>query len=238
MPDLSQYKPARASALGIYLTTYTSASSLPQSVWTALKDNERAANVILPHALTSLRKEVPGQLWITCATAHSNTAEPTLEFIMSCVEWHLGTYPIFIISTLPTWELTPAFLAPRVAMIAAELQLCVPSNRVYSVFAPAPLSKAFSLAWSNVTGVELEEQPYYAARFTHVNRRTFIDRSQTLPPDSVYDLRIASENDIPAVASLCKGFAAQSVSRVVISRSRSHFNNFIRSHLLLMMPGR
>lgn len=210
MPGIAQ--PAHTSALGIYLSTYTSTRSIPRHVWTALKENERAANVILPHALTSLCKEdVPGQLWITCETALTPNADPQLEFILSCVEWHMGTYPVFIISTLPTSSLTPAFLAPRVAMLAAELQSWVPTTRVYSIFSPAPLAKAFSQAWSNVTGVELEEQPFYAARFSHCSRRTFVDRSQTLPPDCVYNLRLASESDIPGVAALCKGFASDAV---------------------------
>ncbi|KAF8531271.1 hypothetical protein JB92DRAFT_2825217 [Gautieria morchelliformis] len=209
MPGIAQYKPAHTSALGIYLSTYTSARSLPRHVWTALQENERAANVILPHALASICKEdIPGQLWITCETALTPNAEPQLEFILSCVKWQMGTYPIFIVSTLPTSSLTPAFLAPRVAMLAAELQVWVPSSRVYSIFAPAPLTKAFSQAWSNVTGVELEDQPYYAARFTNCSRRTFVDRSLTLLPDCVYNLRLACEDDIPAVAALCKGFAS------------------------------
>ncbi|KAF8580146.1 hypothetical protein K439DRAFT_1637278 [Ramaria rubella] len=211
MPGLSQYTPARASTLGIYISTYTSVKSLPRCVWTALQDNERAANVILPHALTCLGKDdIPGQMWITCETALSPNVQPTLEFILSCSEWHMGTYPAFIISTLPTSSLTPAFLAPRVAMMAAELQAMVPADRVYSIFAPAPLAKAFAQAWSNVTGVELEDQPYYAARFSHCSRRTFIDRSQTLPTDCVYNLRLACEGDIPKVADLCKGFASDS----------------------------
>ena len=212
MPGLAQNQPAHTSALGIYLTTYTSTRSIPRHVWTALKDNERAANVILPHAVNSLSKEdIPGQLWITCETALCPNAEHQLEFILSCVEWDMGTYPVFIISTLPTSSLTPAFLAPRVAMLAAELQAWVPTNRVYSIFSPAPLAKAFSQAWSNVTGVELEEQPYYAARFSHCSRRTFVDRSQTLPPDCIYNLRLATEDDIPEVAELCMGFASDAV---------------------------
>ena len=223
MPGLAQHKPAHTSALGIYLSTYTSARSIPRHVWAALRENERAANVILPHALASLFKEdIPGQLWITCETALTPNAEPQLEFILSCVEWAMGTYPVFIISTLPTSSLTPAFLAPRVAMLVTELQASVPASRVYSIFSPAPLAKAFSQAWSNVTGVELEQQPYYAARFSHCSRRTFVDRSQTLPSDCVYNLRLACEDDIPKVAALCKGFASDAVRL-------SFFSNYISS---------
>lgn len=237
MPGISQYKPARASALGIYLSTYTSARSLPDIVWSALQENERAANVILPHALASLRRDpAPGELWITCSTAISNDAEPFLEFVLSCAEWQMGTYPVFIISTLPTSALTPAFLAPRVAMMAAELQAFVPADRVYSIFAPAPLSKAFALAWSNVTGVQLKEKPYYAARFTYCTRRSFIDRSPTMPLDCVYDLRPAIETDIPAVAALCKEFAADSVRPAPRSES-TEINTSHRSHLPWMTPG-
>ncbi|KAF8527412.1 hypothetical protein BU17DRAFT_61565 [Hysterangium stoloniferum] len=211
MPGIAQPQPVRASTRGIYISTYTSARSIPLSVWTTLQENERAANVILPHALASLDKEdVPGQLWITCKTALTPDAEPELEFILSCSEWHMGTYPIFIISTLPTSCLAPAFLAPRVAMLTAELQACIPTERAYSIFAPAPLAKAFAQAWSNVTGVELEDHPYYAARFSHCSRKTFVDRSQTLPYDCTYNLRLACEGDIPHVAELCKGFASDS----------------------------
>ncbi|KIJ54340.1 hypothetical protein M422DRAFT_221915 [Sphaerobolus stellatus SS14] len=206
-------QPTRASALGIYIATYTSPSSFPDEVWTALRQNERAANVILPQAQTVVMegKQVSGQYWITCSTALSPTAKPRLEFILSCSEWRMGTYPVFIVSTLPTSSLTPSFLAPRVAMLVTELYACVRTERVYSIFAPAPLAKSFAQAWSNVTGVELEEYPYYAARFSHCSKRTFVDRSQS--PSSLdlnYSLRMACEADIPGVAALCKGFASES----------------------------
>jgi len=216
MPGISQPRPARASTLGIYLSTYTTPAAFPGEVWNALRQNERAANVLLPQALSALHEErtASEQFWITCKTAHSPHEKPQLEFILSCTEWHMGTYPVFLVSTLPSSSLTPAFLAPRVAMLASELRECVPSRRVYSIFAPAPLAKAFAQAWTNVAGVKLEENPYYAARFSHCSKGTHVGRTQTAPADMIYNLRLACEDDVSQVAALCKGFASDSVSRL------------------------
>lgn len=209
-------QPARASTLGIRISTYTSPSAFPQTLWAALFDNERAANVILPHALSHGKKmDVPGQVWMTCETSLSPNTPPQLEFILSCTEWHMGTYPVYIISTLPTSSLTPAFLIPRVAMLVAELQACVPTERVYSIFAPALLAKAFAQTWASVTGVDLEENPYYAARFSFCTRRSLLAGSQPAPPPgTTYHLRLASEEDVTKVAALCKGFAADAVGHL------------------------
>ncbi|GJJ13236.1 hypothetical protein Clacol_007487 [Clathrus columnatus] len=222
MPGIPpQHQTSRASGTsGIYVSTYTSIHALPSYVWNALEKHERPSNVILPHALNTSRRHqemiTPNQFWMTCETTRSpasSSSERQLDFILSCTEWHMGTYPIFIVSTHPTHTLTSAFLAPRVALLATELQVtAVPNDRVYSIFAPAPLSKAFAQAWATVSGVELEEHSYYAARFSHCTRRTFVDRPlQPANNDgSIYNLRLAREEDISQVAALCKGFASKS----------------------------
>lgn len=217
MPGIPQQQSSsRASASAIIqISVYTSVHSIPPLVWNTLKKHERPANVILPHALWSRRQnphEQSGQLWLTCESFYPSTSQSRLDFILSCTEWPMGKYPIFIVPTVPTFSMTPAFLSARVAKLVAELHALVPTERVYSIFAPAPLAKAFAQAWATLADVELEDHPYYAARFSHCTIKTLIDRPSSAPPDCVYNLRLAREEDILQVAALCKGFASKSVN--------------------------
>ncbi|KAF8530013.1 hypothetical protein BU17DRAFT_59792 [Hysterangium stoloniferum] len=203
-------QPIRASDLGLRLSTYTAARSLPSSVWSTLQNNERSANVILPHALISYDRDYcHDQWWITCETTNDRNTPPCLEFILSCTTWHMGTYPIFIICTSPRGHLSLAHLAPRMAALAVELQSCVPVERVYSIFAATPIAKSFAQAWSNITGVELEKKLYYSAQLTYCSQSTLI-KNPILANDLAYRLRLATEQDIQKVAILCYEFASTS----------------------------
>lgn len=214
MPGIRHHPSSRAAS-AIHISVYTSVHSIPPHVWHTLEKHERAANVILPHALSSPHHQdiqEQSQLWMTCESPHPSNSERNPDFILSCTEWHMGKYPIFIMSTVPTSSMTSAFLAPRVAKLAAKLQSMVPTDRVYSIFAPAPLAKAFAQAWASISGSQIEEHPYYAARFSHCTLRTFVDRPSIAPADCTYNLRLAHEGDVSQVAALCKGFASKSVN--------------------------
>ncbi|KAJ6631425.1 hypothetical protein B0H10DRAFT_2159751 [Mycena sp. CBHHK59/15] len=193
-----------------YTTTYRSASSLPVEVWDALKSNHQNSNVILPIALKSLAREKNmetagrDQCWIAVRSYD------TIDFVVSCTNGDIGAYPIFIFTTHPIHSLTSEFLLPRLIRLAEALRAVVPINRVYSVFAPDAVARMFVEIWCSLTGVQGYQEPYYAAKLTYCNKRSFVNRQMTTFPGLVYELRPAVESDLKSVASLCHQFAAES----------------------------
>jgi hypothetical protein len=95
------------------------------------------------------------------------------------------------------------------------LHSAVGVSRVFSVFAPDPVTEMFTDLWVDLTGVDFVRDPYYHAIFSVCTRRTHIDRSITIHPSLKYDIRPAVESDIAKVAELCYGFALGSVSHFV-----------------------
>ncbi|TFK56734.1 hypothetical protein OE88DRAFT_51150 [Heliocybe sulcata] len=193
------------------VSSYKSPSQFPPYVWDALSSAERAANIVLPHALKYCEKEqLDGQYWIVCTTPE-NPHSPAVDFILSCTEGPLGTYPIFIFTTIPSPQLTSSYASPRIRGMARELHRLVPKERVFSVFAPEPITIMFADWWCRLTGISLAHNPeYYAATFSHCTRDTFINRRMTYVPGMSYNIRPAVEKDQAAIARLCKAFAATS----------------------------
>jgi len=211
--------PIRSSSLDVHVAVHKSACALPTAVWNAWKNNEKAANIMFPHALKAYERELagapptPGQLWISLSSVRKNASGdlvPSLDFVLSCTEWAMGTYPIFIFCNAPLDTVSSSCLLSRVSMLAVELCAHVPVERVYSVFAPSRISKIFARVWANITGVQIETQPYYSAIFTQCTLQTITRRRQTLLPDVTFTLRRGEEADIREVAVLCQGFAATS----------------------------
>jgi hypothetical protein len=200
--------------------TYTSVDALPQKVWDALRADAGRSNVILSHAEKALTKaageELPArnECWITCSTFDPSSSE-TIDFILSCTDNPMGSYPIFIYSTRHSSQLDEDFLHPRLLLIVRALHSAVSISRVFSVFAPDPVTEMFTDLWGDLTGVSFVSEPYYAATFSICTKRTHIDRSMTIHPSFKYDIRPAVESDIPDVAELCYGFALVSVSHFV-----------------------
>jgi len=220
--------PARTvhtAALDVRVLTHRSAADIPAPVWATWRRYETAANIMLPSAEAALRREVagapptPGQLWISLSSRTSNAngeTSATVDLVLSCTEWAMGTYPVFIFCNPSSLEaMSPSTLASRVSMLAAELLARVPVERVYSIFAPTRVTKIFARVWSNMTGAQIESEPYYSAVFSYCTPMSSASRRpQPLTgEESKYTLRLAEEADIPAVASLCKGFASTSVRR-------------------------
>lgn len=205
-----------SATTGTYTVTYTSASSIPEDVWGTLKSIPLSANVILPHATKCLHREQSGhalpsnQVWMTCT---SYTPRPSIEFILSCTESDMGTYPIFIVNTRPISQLP---LRSCMFILAQALHKCVPASRVYSVFAPDPVAQTFTEIWTQLTGIKRYIEPYYAAKLTFCNGKTFINRSMTIHPELTYELRPAVARDVAAVAELCLGFSLEGVSPYIL----------------------
>lgn len=155
---------------------------------------------------------ITDSLWLTCSTTHNSATDPTLDFVLSVTPGPQGAYPVFICTSLPIDQLSADYILPRIQQMVEALYDSVPVERVYSIFAPAPITHAFAEAWTRRTGVELDADPeYYSAKLTHCTYDTFRNRRSTLPIDRSYILRPAVSSDIPAAAELCHGFAAVSV---------------------------
>lgn len=207
--------PVRRSTVDVVVAAHSSALDIPAAVWNVWRRNETQANVMLPNALTAYERELsgvpatPGQFWISLSAVHDGAV--AVEMVLSCTEWAMGTYPVFIFCNPAVTDSMPvAALNARVSMLAAELRARVPVERVYSIFAPARVTKAFARIWTNITGAQVESEPYYSAVFTYCTRQTITRRRQTLVQDRRYTLRRADEADMAAVAVLCKGFASTS----------------------------
>lgn len=194
------------------ISTYRRAIDIPEIVLDTLESYGNDANVILPQLNKARTAELSGQpvgnyLWITCSS------NGNLELVLSCTSGNMGEYPIFICATRPFDDLNDAYLRPRIELLVERLKAELSSSRrVYSIYAPDPVSKLFSEEWTRITGIKHYPEPYYAAKITFCTRRSFVNRQTSVHPSLTYDLRPAIDSDIPAIAPLCYGFASESVS--------------------------
>ena len=215
----------------ITVVQHQTATDFLSATYSYLRDNERSSGIVFAHALKRLGKEAGSTLrtprdvedwlrfprhrvhgdsntfWLTVWSVDpiSNTA--TLDLVLSCVDWTLGNYPIFLWSPQPedkTW------LIPRVTQLTNNLLGCAPPERVFSVFGKTWLVNSFSEYWTGLTGHEVEPEPFYAALLSYCTESTFIDSSLRLPPGHV--IRLATKSDVESVAQLCKEFGDDSVS--------------------------
>lgn len=199
------------------LQSYSTPSALPPFVWAFFANHQRHTNVMYPVAKKLLEQESNGDvpadsLWLTCSTTHNSATDPTLDFVLSVTPGPQGVYPVFICTPLPADQLSADYILPRMQQMVETFCASVPLERVYSVFAPAPITHAFVEAWTRRTGIELDADPeYYSAKLTYCTYTTFRNRRPTLPVDRSYIMRPAVPSDIPAAAELCHGFAAVSV---------------------------
>lgn len=176
-----------------------------------LRAHATNANVILPTLEKALRQR-PSKphCWITYAPARS--AEP-FEFILSVTEGPMGSYPVFIMSTWSSSELRsrPGCLGP-VSMLVDRLRARVDVGRVYSIFAPKPISEAFAQLWTQSTGVaHYAQDPYYAAKLSYCTRVQEA-AAAAQASDFPFALRPAGPQDFEGVKGLCFEFAESSVS--------------------------
>jgi len=200
------------------VSVYDSPQQFPRLVWDTLKAHPRAANVILPHAEEALSTKLEGECWIICSSFESPSE--SIDFVLSCTEGPMGSYPIFIMSTRPSSQLDEKYLLPRLSLLVRALHSTVSISRVYSLFAPHPVAAMFTDLWVDHTGVPFVPDPYYAATFTFCTKDTFNDQAITILPSLKYDTRPAIESDIQDIADLCYGFASVS-EPFVLTREES-----------------
>ncbi|KAF9016419.1 hypothetical protein BDZ89DRAFT_1022759 [Hymenopellis radicata] len=205
--------PVPSTLSGTYCTIYRSASTLPSEFWEAARTNPAHFNTILPTAQKCRDHEcpgytsAPGHVWILVWTC---SPRQQLELVLSCTSTEMGTYPIFIASTVPTPRLTQHFVSSRIPILASTLHQEIPKMRVYSVFGPDAIVNCFAPIWSSLTGISPYREPYYAAKLSVCTSRTISNRSASIIPGLQMDLRLAVTADLQGVAELCYGFASES----------------------------
>jgi len=215
----------------ITVTKHQTATDFLSATHSHLRDNERSSGIVFAHALKRLRKEAgsnlatprdvedwlrfprhrvpddPNAFWLTVWSVDTTNNTVVLDLVLSCIDWTLGNYPIFLWSPRPedkTW------LVPRVTKLTNHLLDCSPPERIFSVFGMTWLVKTFSEYWNGLTGHDVEPEPFYAALLSYCTEATFIDSSPRLPAGHV--IRPATKSDVESVAQLCKEFGDDSVS--------------------------
>jgi hypothetical protein len=199
---------------------FTSARDLPESVWVALRQNESAANIILPFAEKALKSSSDEQqLWWIVLYDDSGS----VEFVLSCTKWLLGNYPIFIYTPKSSAQLEQEQkggkeITESVSQLVSSLLEVVHPTRVFSVFSIAEVAKQFARIFQETIkekDIKAIDEPYYDATFTFCTRETLRSPSLAVSPlrdDSiVISLRRADMSHLGGLTVLCKAFAATSV---------------------------
>jgi len=129
---------------------YDSPIQLYDDIGSYLLQRERECNIILPHVLKlrsqKLNKATPSYSFDTPATSsssytpdfwlvlfHSNLP----QFVLSCTNGPLGSYPVFIWSATPIGDLPRHTITHGMQVLAQHLRHHLPlkmARRVYSVF--------------------------------------------------------------------------------------------------------
>lgn len=200
----------------IHAEVYNSASAIPDDVWDCLRSNPLTSNILYPYATKALDLEVnrrarpsESNFWIVSYSMSRGSG--SVDFVLSCTDGPLGTYPIFIWS-YPGQSLRGEDLSPRIGCLIQKLLQRAGPHRVYSVFSVEPVSRMFAHLWTRTTGISIIREPYYAAKLTWCSRETLTNSRCPTPPDVMINLRVAEERDVTQVAELCRGFASTSVS--------------------------
>ncbi|KAI0673663.1 hypothetical protein C8Q78DRAFT_968553 [Trametes maxima] len=230
---------ASSSSPNVFVLQHNSAACFLSYTAPFLRDNEASSNIVLAHALKSVDaqtalseflftseteiyqrlsvidpdahcpQQTKNAFWLTVWSSSSPSRPPTLDLVLSCVNWTLGDYPIFLWTPNRANAASSAWLRPRVDELAEHLNLCVPPERVFSVFGLTSLVKSFARTWTRLTGFVVEPEPFYAALFSQCDETTFRDSDAPLPEGHV--LRKAGLADVEPVAQLCKEFADDSI---------------------------
>ncbi|KAH9837251.1 uncharacterized protein C8Q71DRAFT_757440 [Rhodofomes roseus] len=228
-----------ASTHSILVLQHDNAEEFLECTYPTLERHETSANIILAHALKRVGAEVAlasylpfltdahaeaslrrlnhssysphrtdDSFWLTLWSA-TPSGHPALELVLSCLNWTLGNYPVFLWTPRRPGTFPSDWLNPRIAQLTEHLRLCVPPERVFSVFGMTQLVKTFARRWSSATGFRVDPEPFYAAHFSYCDPTTFQAADVWLPQG--HALRKAGYRDLEAVAQLCKEFADESV---------------------------
>ncbi|KAF9454124.1 hypothetical protein P691DRAFT_770837 [Macrolepiota fuliginosa MF-IS2] len=213
---------------------FRSAVPLLNACQPLFKGSPEQYNIIYPQTAQAVRQEIDGtlgddNLWITCSSGAQVSAP---DLVLSCNEdSHGNKLPIFIASSLPMATLSNTdFLMPRLQRLVATLYDEISRTRVFSVFAVAPITIAFSQLWTEKTGIPRELQPYYSATYARCTKQSFRNKQFTILGDTSYDLRLAERNDVDAVSDLCHGFALTSPPFILTPQKACEEAEFLINH--------
>ncbi len=161
------------------------------------------------HASLDVTQPFHEQLWITQWSQLSVSAAPVLDLVVTVTHSDIDNLPLFLWSSVDTIRLTKSFIVPRFTFISKFIHSLVPTSRVFSVFGPNILTKAFADAWFAETGIPTYPKAYYAAALTFMTRETLREEGPARPSRDRYPpiIRRATLADVPAVASQCYEFA-------------------------------
>jgi hypothetical protein len=207
-------------------TVYRKAAELPESLLELLERDARNANIVLPYILKCRANQTQeasssGNTWFTITTVRSDGV-PELDFLAAVTEGIIAGYPLFIYHVRSIATLSQGYLDHRMGeLVYALLRVHVPIERIFSVFAVEPVTRAFSAAWTNITSVGVEignpslTHEYYAACLSYCDRVSFsiAGGNQSHPQIGI---RLAQTYDLEKVAALCFQFAAESVRHLYL----------------------
>lgn len=167
----------------------------------------RAARLEKVESSQSRLRQAP--LWVSVGTRVSQGQRVRLDFIAAFTSSRLDTYPLFFYPAHAASIYTPEFTRPRVALLVEEL-IRYPHipPRLFSVFAPAPLSEEFSRQWSAKSRRRRVELPHFSSVLTTVKPDTLDD--SLIDEQAHRHSRLATMADLTAVAVLFDQFAAGS----------------------------
>ncbi|KAI0756474.1 hypothetical protein C8Q80DRAFT_33771 [Daedaleopsis nitida] len=236
-----------------FVMQHHSADDFLSFTYPVLRRHEASSNIVLAHALKRVGAEnalsgfefmsdedvnarfasinaeyttpraTTDAFWLTVWTVSSPASPPTLDLVLSCVNWSLGDYPIFLWTPQRSSAASSAWLAPRVQQVAEYLSCCVPPERVFSIFGLTSLVKTFARTWTQMTGFVIEPEPFYAALFSYCTAQTWRKGDVALPEG--HRLRKASMTD--------KEFADDSVYfPLSIERARHEAHELISKGLV------
>jgi len=205
--------------MSIFFAVHHSPAAFLQATRPYLSAHQRKLNVILPHAekLEAYQKAghrlAPGQFWITAWSPPSSTTsnKPGLEFIISCTEHHLGTYPLFLVFLRPLPSLPPSTLDLQMTLLAEQLTMLLEPSRVFSIYGQEAPVRALATRWSALTGAKQVLEPYYEASSSYCTKETLVVKTKASMLPAGHEMRMARAEDVHAVAQLCQEFAADSV---------------------------
>lgn len=227
-----------SASTNIRVIQHDTAQDFLSATYATLRHHEQSANMILAHALkkadldpaladhiftvdtamslqsSSSTPHSAESFWLTVWSPTTPSACPAVDVVLSCINWTLGDYPIFLWTPYHPSTLSPAWLNPRFAELVKHLRVCVCPRRVFSVFGNTSLVKSFTQYWRDLTGYRIEPQPFYAACYTFCTPQSIRAPSHTIPES--HFIRPADLHDLDAVAQLCKEFADDSVSSILV----------------------
>ena len=163
---------------------------------------------------TSRRMRADGNnqtFWLTVWSSPSGSPfiPPSLEIVLSCVNWTLGDLPIILWTPRDPASLSASWLIPRIELLAKGLLNIVPPSRVFYILGMTKLVKSSTRYWSDLVRYPIEPESLYAAYYSFCKRETFRQSYDPLPRGD--SIRCANMEDLPQVAQLCKEFADDSV---------------------------